>query len=80
MCMSTYLNIKFIFRALLIKIRKLKRINLLAQRLKRTHRQLTSRGFKKAHVSDYISTSDAAQNAGTDSSSRYTDLYKVSTC
>lgn len=80
---SIYLNNNYFYRALLIKIKKLKRINLLAQKLKRTHRQLlTGRGLKKAHIKNYnISPSiKTRQNIETDliSSLEYTDLYKVS--
>lgn len=79
-----YLNKDYFYRALLIKIKKLKRINLLAQKLKRTHGQLTGRGLKKAYVkNDNISPSiKTRQNVETDliSSLNYTDLYKVSTC
>lgn len=67
-------------KALLIKIKKLKRINLLAQKLKRTHRQLlTGRGLKKTHIKNYnISPSKTRQDVETDliSSLDYTDLYK----
>lgn len=80
-----YLNKDYFYRALLIKIKKLKRINLLTQKLKRTHGlQLTGRGLKKANVkNDNISPSiKTRQNIETDliSSLNYTDLYKVSTC
>ncbi|KAL6439318.1 hypothetical protein ACFW04_003883 [Cataglyphis niger] len=67
-------------KALLIKIKKLKRINLLAQKLKRTHRQLLTGRGKKAHIKNYnISSSiKTRQNIETDliSSLDYTDLYK----
>lgn len=65
-------------KALLIKIRKMKRINLLAQKLKRTHK-LTGRGFRKAHVNGYMSPSVAAhQTTDTDliSNLNCTDLRK----
>lgn len=65
-----YLNKNYFYRALLNKIKKLKRINLLAQKLKRTHRQLTGRGLKKAHMNDI--SIKTRQNVET-------DLYKVST-
>lgn len=55
----------------------MKRINLLAQKLKRTHRQLTGRGFKKAHIKNDISPSiKTRQNADLISSLDHTDLYK----
>ncbi|XP_026824935.1 sporulation-specific protein 15 [Ooceraea biroi] len=65
-------------KTLLIKMKKLKRINLLAQKPKRTHRQLTSKTIRK-HVNGYISPSDTVrQNADASPipSSNYTDLYK----
>lgn len=79
-----YLNKDYFYRALLIKIKKLKRINLLAQKLKRTHGQLTSRSLKKVYAKNdnILPSIKTRQNAGTDliSSLNYTDLYKVSTC
>ncbi|XP_011872886.1 PREDICTED: protein NETWORKED 1D-like isoform X2 [Vollenhovia emeryi] len=65
-------------KALLIKIRKMKRINLLAQKLKRTHK-LTGRGLRKGRINGYISSSIAAhQTAGTNliSNLNYTDFRK----
>lgn len=54
----------------------------MAQKLKRTHRQLlTGRGLKKTHIKNYnISPSKTRQDVETDliSSLDYTDLYKVS--
>lgn len=58
----------------------MKRINLLTQKLKRTHK-LTGRGFRKAHINGYISPSIAVhQTTDTDliSSLNYTDLHEVS--
>ncbi|XP_018361869.1 PREDICTED: sporulation-specific protein 15-like isoform X2 [Trachymyrmex cornetzi] len=52
-------------KALLIKIRKMKRINLLAQKLKRTHK-LASRSCRKAHINGYISPSITYQTTDTD--------------
>lgn len=72
----------YICRALLIKIRKLKRINhLLTQKLKRSYRQLAIRSFKNAYMNGYISPSVVVrQNANTGllSTINHTDLYKVS--
>lgn len=67
-----------IFRALLIKIKKMKRINLLAQKLKRTHK-LTGRGLRKAHINDYTSvTADQTANTDLISNLNCTNLRKVS--
>ncbi|XP_018053882.1 PREDICTED: myosin-11-like [Atta colombica] len=52
-------------KTLLIKIRKMKRINLLAQKLKRTHK-LASRSCRKVHINGYISPSIAYQTTDTD--------------
>ncbi|XP_018398215.1 PREDICTED: ERC protein 2-like [Cyphomyrmex costatus] len=65
-------------KALLIKIRKMKRINLLAQKLKRTHK-LAARSCRKAHINGYISPSITAnQTTDTDlaSSLNYTNSRK----
>ncbi|XP_024875177.1 sporulation-specific protein 15-like [Temnothorax curvispinosus] len=65
-------------KALLIKIRKMKQTNLLAQKLKRTHK-LTTRGFRKVHINGYVSSSITAhQTADTDQISNLncTDLRK----
>ncbi|XP_032683902.1 reticulocyte-binding protein 2-like isoform X2 [Odontomachus brunneus] len=65
-------------KVLLLKIKKLKRINLLTKR-RRMHKQLSSRGYKRIPINGYISPSDV-QSAGTHisviPSSSYTDLYK----
>jgi len=61
-------------------MKKLKRINLSAQKLKRIHKQLTGKTNKKLHVNDYTSPSDVAHqntNASPILRSNYTDLYKV---
>jgi len=59
----------------------MKRINLLAQKLKKTHK-LTGKGFRKAHMNAYISPSITThQTTDTDliSSLNCLDLRKVST-
>jgi len=58
----------------------MKRINLLAQKLKRTHK-LTGKDFKKAHMNGYTSSITAHQTTDTDliSSLNCLDLRKVST-
>lgn len=66
-------------KALLSKIKKLKRINLLAQKLKRTHKQLTGRGLKKAHMNDI--SIKTRQNVETDLHKKYfTKPIKTSRC
>ncbi|KAH0945775.1 hypothetical protein HN011_007548 [Eciton burchellii] len=66
-------------KTLLTKMKKLKRINLSTQKLKRIHKQLTGKTNKKLYVNDYTSPSDVTHQ-NTDASpilrSNYTDLYK----
>ncbi|KYN34259.1 hypothetical protein ALC56_11366 [Trachymyrmex septentrionalis] len=57
-------------KTLLIKIRKMKRINLLAQKLKRTHK-LASRSCRKAYINGYISPSITYQTTDTDLASSF---------
>jgi len=61
-------------------MKKLKRINLSTQKLKRIHKQLTSKTNKKLHVNDYTSPSDVTHqnmDANPILRSNYADLYKV---
>ncbi|XP_020299271.1 sporulation-specific protein 15-like isoform X3 [Pseudomyrmex gracilis] len=74
------MQLAFEKKALLIKIRKLKRINhLLTQKLKRPYRQVVIRSFKNSHTNGYISPSVVVrQNANTGllSTINYTNLCK----
>ncbi|XP_014479205.1 PREDICTED: centromere-associated protein E-like isoform X2 [Dinoponera quadriceps] len=71
------MQLAFENKILLLKMKKLKRINLLAKR-RRTHKQLSGGSFKRVPVNGYISPSDVNENAGTGlvPNSSYTNVYK----